>query len=217
MRHLPLSKNFFPSDRMVMAKKVTGIYGGSFNPVHVGHIALARQLLRLGGLDEIWLMVSPQNPLKCSSDLLDDTKRLEMTRLALSDEIGLVASDYEFHLPRPSYMWNTLCVLSHDYPNREFVLIIGADNWAVFSQWYHADDIIRHYRILIYPRTGFDIDKATLPQGVTLVETGRFDVSSTMVRERLKEGLPIDGLVPEIIVPLVERYYKPVSETEQVR
>lgn len=200
-----------------MAKKVTGVYGGSFNPVHVGHIALARQLLRLGGLDEIWLMVSPQNPLKCSSDLLDDTKRLEMTCLALSAEIGLVASDYEFHLPRPSYMWNTLCALSHDYVDREFVLIIGADNWAVFSQWYHADDIIRHYRILIYPRTGFDIDKATLPQGVTLVETGRFDVSSTMVRERLKEGLPIDGLVPQIIVPLVERYYKPVSETEQVR
>ncbi len=202
---------------MVTAKKVTAIYGGSFNPVHTGHIALARQLLRLGGLDEIWLMVSPQNPLKRSSDLLDDTKRLEMTRMALSAEAGMVASDYEFHLPRPSYMWNTLCALSHDYPDREFVLVIGADNWTVFSRWYHADDIIRHYRILIYPRTGYDIDKTTLPHGVTLVETGRFDVSSTMVRERLKEGLPIDGLVPEIIVPLVERYYKPVSETEQVR
>lgn len=202
---------------MVTAKKVTAIYGGSFNPVHTGHIALARQLLRLGGLDEIWLMVSPQNPLKRSSDLLGDTKRLEMTRMALSAEAGMVASDYEFHLPRPSYMWNTLCALSHDYPDREFVLVIGADNWTVFSRWYHAADIIRHYRILIYPRTGYDIDKTTLPQGVTLVETGRFDVSSTMVRERLKEGLPIDGLVPEIIVPLVERYYKPVSETEQVR
>ena len=202
---------------MVTAKKVTAIYGGSFNPVHTGHIALARQLLRLGGLDEIWLMVSPQNPLKRSSDLLDDTERLEMTRIALSAEAGMVASDYEFHLPRPSYMWNTLCALSHDYPDREFVLVIGADNWTVFSRWYHADDIIRHYRILIYPRTGYDIDKTTLPQGVTLVETGRFDVSSTMVRERLKEGLPIDGLVPEIIVPLVERYYKSVSETEQVR
>ncbi len=200
-----------------MEKKVTAIYGGSFNPVHTGHIALARQLLRLGGLDEIWFMVSPQNPLKHSSDLLDDTLRLEMTREALAAETGLVASDYEFHLPRPSYTWHTLCALSRDYPDREFVLIIGADNWAVFSRWYHADDIVRNYRILIYPRTGTDIDVKTLPQGVTLVETGRFDVSSTMVRERLKNGLPIDGLVPDIIVPFVERYYKPVSEMEQPR
>lgn len=193
-----------------MKKMVTAIYGGSFNPVHTGHIALARQLLRLGGLDEIWFMVSPQNPLKCSADLLDDTKRLEMTRLALADEEGLTACDYEFRMPRPSYTWHTLCALSHDYPDREFVLIVGGDNWKVFSRWYHADDILRNYRILIYPRTGSDIDVSTLPPGVTLVNTGRYDVSSTMVRERIKQGLSVEKLVPECIVPLVEQYYKPI-------
>lgn len=193
-----------------MKKKVTAIYGGSFNPVHTGHIALARQLLRLGGLDEIWFMVSPQNPLKRSADLLDDTKRLEMTRLALADEEGLTACDYEFRMPRPSYTWHTLCALSHDYPDREFVLIVGGDNWNVFSRWYHADDILRNYRILIYPRTGSDIDVSTLPPGVTLVNTGRYDVSSTLVREHIKQGLSVEGLVPECIVPLVEQYYKPI-------
>lgn len=199
-----------------MEKKVTAIYGGSFNPVHNGHIALARQLLLLGGLDEIWFMVSPQNPLKRSADLLDDTLRLEMTRLALSAETGLLASDYEFRMPRPSYTWHTLSALSRDYPDREFVLIVGADNWAVFPRWYHADDIIHNYRILIYPRTGTDIDASALPRSVTLVDTGRYDVSSTMVRERVRAGQPVDGLVPPVIVPLVERYYKSVTETEQM-
>ena len=111
-----------------------GIFGGSFNPIHKGHVALARQLLRRAQLDEVWFLVSPQNPLKPQSLLLDDNMRLEMARLALKDEPHLVASDYEFHLPRPSYTWNTLQHLSQDYPQHRFTLIIGADNWQLFSR-----------------------------------------------------------------------------------
>ena len=114
-----------------MKKIKTGIYGGSFNPIHNGHIAIARKMIELAGLDEVWLMVSPQNPLKHSVDLLDEQLRLDMTRIALEPYPQLKACDYEFHLPRPSYMWHTLQSLTHDYPKREFTLLIAADNWAV--------------------------------------------------------------------------------------
>ena len=132
--------------------KRTGIFGGSFNPIHNGHISLARQLREKAGLDEVWLMVSPQNPLKQSADLLDDNIRMEMVRLALEGVEGIVACDYEMHLPKPSYTWNTLQALSKDYLDREFVLLMGGDNWALFDRWYHAEDILANYQIVVYPR-----------------------------------------------------------------
>ena len=106
-----------------------GIFGGSFNPIHVGHISLARQLRQLARLDEVWLMVSPQNPLKQgSNDLLDDRLRYQLARIALHDEEGVKACDYELHLPKPSYTWNTLQHLRQDFPDDTFVLLIGGDN-----------------------------------------------------------------------------------------
>lgn len=123
----------------------TGIFGGSFNPIHNGHISLARQLREKAELDEVWLMVSPQNPLKQQADLLDDSLRMEMARRALEGVEGVIASDYEMYLPRPSYTWNTLQALSRDYPDREFVLLMGGDNLALFHRWYHYEDILRNY------------------------------------------------------------------------
>lgn len=125
----------------------TGIFGGSFNPIHNGHISLARQLREKAELDEVWLMVSPQNPLKQQADLLDDSLRMEMARRALEGVEGVIASDYEMYLPRPSYTWNTLQALSRDYPDREFVLLMGGDNLALFHRWYHYEDILRNYRM----------------------------------------------------------------------
>ena len=190
----------------------TGIYGGSFNPIHNGHIAIASKMTELAGLDEVWLMVSPQNPLKQSSGLLDEQLRLDMTRTALMPYPKLKACDYEFHLPRPSYMWHTLQSLSHDYPDRCFTLLIGADNWAVFDRWYHADDIIAHYPIAIYPRTGYPIDPSTLPPTVRLVDTGLYDVSSTQVRELIAEGKDIAELIPESIAQQAIENYKNMHE-----
>jgi len=184
-----------------------GIFGGSFNPIHVGHISLARQLLKLAGLDEVWLMVSPQNPLKVQGSLLSDQLRFEMAQLALQGEKGLVAKDYEFHLPKPSYTWNTLQHLKTDYPDCEFVLLIGGDNWALFHRWYKADDILRNYRIVIYPRKGSDFDASALPANVTVVETELLNISSTMVRERVRCGESIKECVPAVIEPLVRKYY----------
>jgi nicotinate-nucleotide adenylyltransferase len=186
----------------------TGIFGGSFNPIHNGHIALAKHILSLAGLDEIWFVVSPQNPFKSTdSDLLADHFRLELTRLALADEPHLVANDYEFHLPKPSYMWHTLQAMSYDYPNRTFTLLIGADNWMRFSHWYHADDIIAHYPIVIYPRQGAPIDTATLPPNVRLVDTPLYNISSTEIRRRIRTGTPVDTLLPPSILRKVQKYY----------
>ena len=180
--------------------KKVGIYGGSFNPIHRGHIALARQMLRKAHLDEVWFLVSPLNPFKqASTDLLDDQTRLQLTRQALADEPRLVASDYEFHLPRPSYSWDTLQALSRDYPEHDFVLVIGADNWLAFDRWYHAEDILDSYPIVIYPREGCPIDAATLPPTVQLVKTRLYNVSSTDIRRRIREGRPVRRLLPPAI------------------
>ena len=164
-----------------------GIFGGSFNHIHKGHVALARQLLRRARLDEVWFLVSPRNPLKPQSSLLDDNMRLEMARLALKDEPHLVASDYEFHLPRPSYTWNTLQHLSQDYPQHRFTLLIGADNWQLFSRWRNSRDILANYSVVIYPRDGYPVDETTLPPNVRLVKTRLYNMSSTLVRQLLAE------------------------------
>ena len=187
-----------------------GIYGGSFNPIHRGHIALARQILRKAHLDEVWFLVTPLNPFKqASSDLLDDDERLALTRKALVDDPQLVASNYEFHLPRPSYTWDTLQALSRDYPDHQFTLIIGADNWAAFDRWAHPQDILQYYPIVIYPREGYPVDAATLPEGVTLVNTRLYRVSSTDIRQRIREHRPVRRLLPVAIYDdAIEAYSK---------
>lgn len=183
----------------------TGIFGGSFNPIHNGHVALADRILRKARLDEVWLLVTPQNPWKSQSELLDDNKRLEMVRLALEDHPRLVASDYEFHLPRPSYTWNTLQALSQDFPDRIFSLIVGGDNWAKFNSWYEHDKILAHHRVLVYPRRDADIDADSLPPRVRLIPMELMDISSTEVRRRIQEGLPYDDLVSPQVAEYIEK------------
>lgn len=177
----------------------TGIFGGSFNPIHNGHIMLARQLLACAELDEIWFVVSPQNPLKRQADLLDDATRLRMVSLALRGEPGLVASDYEFRMPRPSFTWHTLRSMASDFPGREFVLLIGADNWACFDRWFAWREILAGYRIVVYPRPGTPVDEASMPPGVSLARTSLTDVSSTEVRRRIRAGEPFEGMVPPCV------------------
>ena len=176
-----------------------GIFGGSFNPIHNGHIALAKAMLEQGGVDEVWLMVSPQNPLKTENDLLDDDLRMEMARKALEGVEGIKACDYEMRLPKPSYTWTTLQRLSSDYPDNTFILLIGGDNWAHFQRWYHWQDILRHYDVMVYPR---DEHPGT-------IDVPLFDVSSTEIRQRVAKGENIADLVPSGIAELVEQNYSP--------
>lgn len=167
-----------------------GIYGGSFNPIHRGHTELAASIVRQGLVDELWLLVSPLNPLKqdATSDMAEYEHRLNMARLATEGIEGVKVSDFERHLPIPSYTITTLGELRNAYPAHEFVLVIGADNWERFPRWYHAREIIRSYPILIYRRPGCAIDETTLPPSVQVVDTPLYDISSTEIRESVKKG-----------------------------
>ena len=179
--------------------KKVAIFGGSFNPIHTGHIALAQAVQQQCGLDEVWLMVSPQNPLKRNdADLLDDSLRFEMAQKALEGVEGVKACDYEFHLPKPSYTWNTLQNLTKDYSDCIFTLLIGGDNWTHFQRWRHWKDILWHHDVIVYPRDEY--------QGTISVPL--LNVSSTEIRKRVRAGQSISGLVPACIVSDVENYYK---------
>ena len=167
-----------------------GIYGGSFNPIHKGHTELAASIVQQGLVDELWLLVSPLNPLKQgeTSDIAEYEHRLSMARLAAEDIEGVKVSDFEKNLPLPSYTITTLGELRKAYPEHEFVLVIGADNWERFPRWYHAQEIIDTYSILIYRRPGCEMDETLLPLSVQVVDTPLYDISSTEIRESVKKG-----------------------------
>lgn len=171
-----------------MGKHKTGIFSGSFNPIHIGHLALANYLCEFEGLDELWFMVTPHNPLKEQTDLWSDELRLKLVQLSIEGYTKFRASDVEFHLPRPSYTIDTLNKLKATYPDREFILIIGSDNWMLFDKWREAERIVSENQLLIYPRPGFLISPEELPETVRLVHSPTFEISSTFIREALAEG-----------------------------
>ena len=183
-----------------------GLFGGSFNPIHNGHVWLAKALLRETGLDEVWFMVSPQNPLKQNRQLLDDNQRFRLVQLALKDEPRLRPCDYEFHLPKPSYTWNTLQALKKDFPMHRFTLLIGGDNWQLFDKWYRYEDLLREYLIVVYPRQDANPgDMQTASPNVTFVKVPLINISSTMIRERLRLGKNVRGLVPGPVASVIEQ------------
>ena len=183
-----------------------GLFGGSFNPIHNGHVWLVKALLRETGLDEVWFMVSPQNPLKQNRQLLDDSQRFRLVQLALEDEPRLRPCDYEFHLPKPSYTWNTLQSLKKDFPEHRFTLLIGGDNWQLFDQWYRYEDLLREYPIVVYPRQDANPDDMqTAFPNVTFVKVPLINISSTMIRERLRQGKSVRGLVPGHVASVIEQ------------
>lgn len=179
-----------------------GLFGGTFNPIHYGHTALVRHIAEKIGLDEVWMLVTPQNPWKTNQQLLDDEQRLQMVSLALEGDAILRASDYEFHLEKPTYTYLTLRHLRKDFPEHEFVLIIGADNWVGFDRWSHPDEIMNNHRIVVFPRGGYDIDRDAVPERVTIVDAPLLPVSSTEIRRKIENRESITGLV----APLVEAY-----------
>lgn len=185
------------------AKRI-GIFGGSFNPVHRGHLMLTQWLLHEMEFDEIWFMVSPSNPLKPQEGMLPEQQRLEMVRLALEKHPRMIPCDIEFAMPRPSYTIDTLRELSRRYPDYNFTLIIGADNWAVIDRWKAADEIIRDYGIVVYPRPGSRIDAASLPEGVTLSRAPVIEVSSTMLRNAIPRWGVLDYFLTSGVKDYIE-------------
>lgn len=190
-----------------MTKQHIGIFGGTFDPIHNGHIKLAASFLEKLHLDEVWFLVTPQNPWKQNSSLSPDDVRFQMVQKALEGHEGLVASDYEFHLDKPSYSYQTLRHLREDFPDKEFTLLIGADNWVKFNNWAEYEEILANHSIAVYPRKGYEVDENTMPQNVQFVKTRLYNVSSTEIRERISKGRSIAGMVPKEIVELVKTRY----------
>ncbi|MBE9518368.1 MAG: nicotinate-nucleotide adenylyltransferase [Bacteroidetes bacterium] len=175
---------------------ITGLYFGSFNPVHIGHLAIANFMVEFSELEQLWFVVSPQNPLKERKSLLKDYHRLEMVRQAVEDDDRFRASDIEFKLPTPSYTIDTLTYLEELNPGREFQLVMGADGLRTFHKWKHAELIVEKYHRLIYPRPGTDIEMASRLPNATLVDAPMMEISSSFIRQAIKEGKDVRHLVP---------------------
>lgn len=176
-----------------------GIYSGSFNPVHIGHIALADYIVSQHFVDEVWLIRSPHNPLKQADGLMPDDVRQKLLGLAIEGHPGLRVSCVEDDMPRPSYTIDTLCRLRADYPDTEFYLIIGADNWLIFDRWRNWQQILAEFHVIVYPRPGYElpvVDSKKFPT-VQVVDAPQYDISSTRIRHCLAEGLSLDGLVDQ--------------------
>ena len=179
-----------------MMKRI-GIYSGSFNPIHHGHVMLANYLVEFSDLDELWFVVSPQNPLKQKTELLDDAERLKMVQLAVGDDPRFHVSDIEMHLPRPSYTINTLTALSKQHPDCQFVFICGMDSLQNLSRWYQYQSILDNYELLVFPREGYDGGELTHHPSVTVLKTPILEISSTFIRQCVKEGRDVRHFMPE--------------------
>ncbi|MDP1745702.1 MAG: nicotinate (nicotinamide) nucleotide adenylyltransferase [Bacteroidota bacterium] len=164
-----------------------GLFFGSFNPIHAGHLVLANYMLEYTDLERIWFVVSPHNPLKKKSTLLDEKQRLQMVDLAIGDNIKLKASNIEFNLPQPSYTIVTLTYLKEKYPQHEFVLIMGADNLESFHKWKNYEEILKHHQLYIYPRPESDGGSLKDHPQIKLVNAPLMEISSTAIRQAIKE------------------------------
>lgn len=191
-----------PPDRLNIA-----LFGGSFNPVHIGHMMVAQYVAQFTNINRVWMLVSPRNPLKPDLPMAPDSQRLEMVRIACGNDTEILASDFEFSLPIPSYTFNTLQMLSKAYPQFRFTLLIGADNWFVFKKWHEWEKILSNHDILIYPRPGYEVDTATLPPNVHyLSECPVCSISSTFIRNAIKSGHSVSHFLPEGVYPYIMKH-----------
>ena len=177
--------------------KKVGIYSGSFNPIHHGHVMLANYLVEFSDLDELWFVVTPQNPLKEKSELLDDDERLKMVQLAIGDDPRFHVSDIEMNLPRPSYTINTLTALSEQHPDCQFVFICGMDSLQNLTRWREYKKILDNYMLLVFPREGYDGGELVHHPSVTILKTPILEISSTFIRQSVKEGRDVRHFMPE--------------------
>ncbi|MCR4812822.1 MAG: nicotinate-nucleotide adenylyltransferase [Bacteroidales bacterium] len=182
---------------MYFKLKKTGLFFGSFNPIHVGHLIIANSMLTGSELEEVWFVVSPQNPLKERSTLLADHHRLQMVRVAIEENYKMRACDVEFHLPIPSYTVVTLAHLGELYPDREFSLIMGSDNLDNFHRWRNYEHILENYEIYVYPRPGHDGGNLASHPHVHLVDVPMMDISSSYIRKRISKRQSVEYLLTE--------------------
>ena len=186
-----------------------GLYFGSFNPIHIGHLIIANHVLNETPIDRIWFIVSPQNPLKESKTLLNEFDRLHLVRLATQDDNRIKCSDIEFNLPKPSYTSNTLAFLSEKYPEHQFSLIMGSDSYQNLEKWKNYETIINNYPVYVYKREGHEIKKTFDKEAATL-NAPIIQISASQIREHIRSAKSIRYLVPEIVREEIEsrKFYK---------
>jgi len=186
-----------------------GLYFGSFNPIHIGHLIIANHVLNETTINKIWFVVSPQNPFKESKTLLKEFDRLHLVRLATQDDNRIKCSDIEFNLPKPSYTSNTLTFLSEKYPEHQFELIMGSDSYQNLDKWRNYETIINNYSIYVYQREGYDIKK-TFTNTPVILNAPIIQISASQIREHIRSGKSIRYLVPEIVREEIEtrKFYK---------
>ena len=203
-----------------MPKKI-GLYFGTFNPIHVGHLIIANHMVDYTDLDQIWLIVSPQNPLKKKNSMLEDYHRLALVRVATEDNLNLEVSDIEFSMPKPSYTSHTLAYLSEKFPENEFALIMGEDNLRTLHKWKNYAQILDNHSVYVYPRLLTEHEKidaskdAVLPEisthkNISLVDAPVMKVSASFIRKGIKENKDVRYLLTEPVYKYIEEmhFYK---------
>lgn len=186
-----------------------GLYFGSFNPVHVGHLIIANHVVNNSDIEQLWFVVSPQNPFKQSSSLLNEYHRLHLIQSSIDGENKLKASSIEFNLPKPSYTVDTLAYLKEKYPQHSFFIVMGSDSFLNLSKWKNYEFIVENHPLYIYKREGFPIDNS-LKAKIEILDAPLLQISSTHIRELIKQGKSIRYLVTDVVKEEIERnnYYK---------
>jgi nicotinate-nucleotide adenylyltransferase len=185
-------------------KKKIGLFFGSFNPIHIGHLIIANSMVENGGLDKVWFVVTPHNPLKSSKSLLHEFDRLDLVQAAIADNYKFEVSDIEFHLPKPSYTAYTLTHLTEKNPDKDFVLIIGEDNLGNFTKWKNYTQILENYQLYVYPRPQVTKSDLIRHPNVKMVESPLLDISATFIRKSIRDNKSIRYLVPEPVEQMIK-------------
>ncbi len=186
-----------------------GLYFGSFNPIHTGHCIIANHLLMDTDLEQVWLIISPQNPFKPAHTLLNEYHRLHLAQVAVEDAANLKASDIELHLPKPSYTIDTLTHLQEKYPQHKFVVIMGSDSFHNLPKWKNPEIIKKNYEIYVYLRPGYPVNEGNHPK-IKVLEAPLLQISSTHIRDCIRKRQSIRFLVPDKVMDEIEKngYYK---------
>ena len=181
-----------------------GLFFGSFNPIHIGHMIIANLVKETTNVKEIWFIVSPQNPFKKNKNLLHEFDRLEMVREAIADDYDFRVSDVEFNMPKPSYTIDTLTLLQEKHPNKKFHLIIGEDNLSAFPKWKNHEKILENFELIVYPRKGAEKTDLIKHEKIQLIEAPEVDISATLIRKLVKE----DKSIKYLVVDNVEQFIR---------
>lgn len=181
-----------------------GLYFGSFNPIHVGHLVIANVMVEKAGLDQVWFVVSPQNPFKSNGSLAHEFDRLDMVRAAIHDNYKFQVSDAEFQMPKPSYTVDTMAVLTDKYPQHQFQLIIGEDNLAGFKKWKNYQAILDFYGLCVYPRPDSQPSELRTHPSIQMIDAPLLNISATFIRDCIRQGQSIKYLVPDSVIEIIE-------------